>query len=57
MLELPTTYMTKDKEKHVPLMLDNTETLAPFNLTYGELIARSVHPNMEGRHKKIRWGS
>ena len=57
MLELPITYMTKDKEKHVPPMLDNTETLAAFNLTYVGLIARSVHPNTEGRHKKIRWDS
>ena len=57
MLEWSTTFMTKDKEKHVPPMLDNSETLAAFNLTYAGLIARSVHPNMEGRHKKIRWGS
>ena len=55
MLELPTTYMTKDKEKHVEPLLSNSETLAAFNLAYYVgLITRSKQTLREGRQEKIR---
>ena len=48
-------HLTKDKEKHVALMLANTETLAMFKLANVWLIV-SIQTWRVGRLEKIRLG-